>query len=303
MRSGGYPRPNPWSLISKDLLSKRRSSVIAVVGYIGVNAPTVMPLHAGDSLVCDASPTAIKSRHTSAKALFEYDRGGVAIYSLADLHAKVICSKSFAWVGSTNASENSRDNLIEASVRVSGPEARSVFEWALQQTVEDRALSTDDIRDLRKIPLDPATRRPPGNSTSPPRETPSGLTRIVFFETETASVREQKIAEKSRDAAKSTAKRKGLPSALGYLVWDGSNKAHAGDWIIQISNGHVLRPQFVVRVARDGSDRVLWLSYVKTPKKPRVAKLREIVPSLALDFEEFALSGKSKVSRVLQLFD
>lgn len=298
----GYPKPNPWTQIRKDLVSQRRSRVVAVVGYVGLDAPTVMPLRAGDSLVCDASPTAIKTRLTSAQSLLEYDKKGVATYSLEGLHAKVICSRSFAWVGSTNASKNSRDNLIEASLRVSGLQARSVFDWACQQTVEDRAFSTDDIRDLKKIPLDPVRKGSHRKPSDRPRAMPSGLRRLVFLEVFPASKREERIAEKSREAAKATAKQAGLPSALGYIVWDGPTKAETGDWVIQVSNGHILRPAIVVRISRDGSNRVLWISLVKTSKRPSVAKLRELVPRLSPNFQEFALSGSMKVARVQQLF-
>lgn len=302
MRSLGYPSPNPWDKIRADLVAGRRGPVIAVVGYIGVDAPTVMPLRAGDSLVCDASPSAIKSRLTSTRALLEYDSKGVAIYSLEDLHAKVVCSKSFAWVGSTNASTNSRDNLIEASLRVSGTQAFPIFKWAQLQTVEDRTLSTDDIHDLSKIPLDPIRKRSDLKPSSPPHKVPSDLGRVVFYEVGPASHREERIAEKSRSSAKTKAKAAGLPSALGYLVWDGPTKARAGDWIIQISSGHVLRPAYVVRVAREGSERVMWLSYAKVRKKPRIAAIREVRPELGNEFEEFELSGRKKVGAILKLF-
>jgi len=133
----GYPDPGPWTHIRRDLVKRGRPPVIAVVGYVGAGAPEVMPLRRGDMLVCDASPAAIKRRLTSTKALRQYDRIGVTVFSLAGLHAKVIAAKSFAWVGSTNASENSRDNLIEASIRIEGTKARTTFDWALAQTVDD----------------------------------------------------------------------------------------------------------------------------------------------------------------------
>jgi hypothetical protein len=303
MRSeGGYPKPNPWVGIRRDLTSRRRGQVIAVVGYIGVDAPSVMPLRAGDSLVCDASPSAIKSRLTSAKALRSFDDTGVAIYSLENLHAKVIASRNFAWVGSTNASVNSRDNLIEASVRIAKANAIPIFTWAEQQTVEDRALSTDDIRDLAKIPLDPIRSRPKTLQSKPPHKVPADLSRLVFYSVGPASTKEERIAEKSRTAAKKTAKAEGLPSSLGYLVWDGPTQARAGDWIIQVSGGHVLRPAYVVRVAREGSSRVLWLSYVKSRRKPRIAEARKARPELDDEFDEFVLSGRKSVGKVLRLF-
>jgi len=302
MQVNGYPEPGPWASIRRDLKSKRRSLVVAVVAYVGADGPAVMPLRRGDSLVCDASPSAIKSRRTSAHSLLEYDRKGVAVYSLEDLHAKVICAKTFAWVGSANASENSRDHLIEASIRVSGAQAQSVFEWALRQTVEDRALSTDDIRDLKLLPLDPAKLSAKRKSSVPPREVPRDLRKLVFYEVGPAGRREERIADKSRGSARTAARAAGLPSELSFLVWDGPTRAQAGDWIIQVSNGHVLKPAFVVRVARVGTERVLWLSLTRTYRKPVIQKMRDALPSLVPGFEEIEVSGLTKVSNLLRLF-
>jgi hypothetical protein len=261
-----------------------------------------MPLRRGDSLVCDASPTAIKRRLTSTKALREYDRRGVSVYSLPGLHAKVIASKGFAWVGSTNASENSRDNLIEASVRIEGSKARPVHDWALSQTIEDRSLSTDDIRDLARLPLDPIRSGPRKSPSLPPRQLPDRLSRIVFYEVEAATKKEERVAERGRNAAIAAAKASGLPSALSWLHWQEATKARAGDWIVQISNGHVLRPAQVVRISKEGEARVLWLSFVKTRKRPKVAELRGVVNGLEPDFSERALGKSETVQKVLTLF-
>lgn len=272
------------------------------MGYVGAGASDVMPLRKGDMLVCDASPAAIKRRLTSTKALRQYDRMGVSVFSLAGLHAKVIATKSFAWVGSTNASDNSRDNLIEASVRVEGARARAVLDWALSQAVDDRALTTDDIRDLARLPLDPLRSGPRKTVIPPPRHLPTHLSRLVFFEVATAGVREERIAERSRGSAKAAAKASGLPSSLGWLYWDEPTKARAGDWVIQISNGHVRRPAQVVRVSREGQARVLWLSYVKAPRTPKVAELRAAFTGLEPDFGELALGRAELVLKVLRLF-
>jgi hypothetical protein len=300
--TNGYPFPNPWNSIRKDLTSKRRGAVIAVVAYIGADAPQVMPLRRGDSLVCDASTGAVKGRLTSANALLKYHHRGVAVYSLDDLHAKVICTPRFAWVGSTNASANSRDNRIEASVRVSGKEAQQVFAWAEKHTVEDRELSEEDIRILRKTQLDPPRRPHRTPASARPTTIPTRLKRIVFYEVVTAGAAEERIAKKSRSAARSAARAVGYPSPLGYIVWDGPVKARAGDWVFQVSNGHVVRPAYVVRVARSGSHRVIWLSYVKTKMRPSVAKLRLVENRLEPDFEECLIVGELRVTRVTRLY-
>jgi len=253
-------------------------------------------------LVCDASPAAIRRRLTSTKALRQYDRIGVAVFSLAGLHAKVIAAKSFAWVGSTNASENSRDNLIEASVRVEGTKARAVLDWAFSQAVEDRALTADDIRDLARLPLDPIRSGPRKTVSQRPRQLPTRLSRLVFYEVATAGPKEERIAEKSRGNAKEAARASGLPSSLGWLYWDEPAKARAGDWVVQISNGHVLRPAQVVRISMEGSTRVLWLSYVKAPSRPRVAAIREVIRRREPDFGELVVLDNTKIREVLRLF-
>jgi hypothetical protein len=273
-----------------------------VVAYVGADAPQVMPLRRGDSLVCDASTRSIKGRLTSANALLKYHRRGVAVYSLDDLHAKVICSRRFAWVGSTNASANSRDNLIEASVRVSGKDAQKVLAWSEKHTVEDRELSEEDLRILRKTPLDPPRRPQRARVSAKPTRVPPELKRIVFYEVVSAGAAEERIARKSRSAARSAARAVGYPSSLGYIVWKGPVKARAGDWVFQVSNGHVLRPAYVVRVARSSSHRVIWLSYVKTAKRPSIGKLREALPILEPGFKQHVLSGQSRVGRILKLF-
>ena len=302
MSANGYPSPNPWNSIRRDLTSKRRGAVIAVVAYVGADAPRIMPLRRGDSLVCDASTGTIKGRLTSANALLKYHRRGVAVYSLDDLHAKVICTRRFAWVGSTNASANSRDNLIEASVRASGRDALKIFSWAEKHTVEHRELSEEDIRILRKTPLDPPRRPLRARVSATPKRVPPELKRIVFYEVISAGAAEERVARKSRAAARSAARAVGYPSTLGYIVWDGPVKARAGDWVFQVSNGHVLIPAYVVRVARSGSHRVIWLSYVRTAKRPSIGKLREALPILEPDFEQHVLSGQSRVGRILKLF-
>ena len=261
-----------------------------------------MPLRKGDILVCDASPAAIKRRLTSTKALRQYDRIGVAIFSLAGLHAKVIAARSFAWVGSTNASENSRDNLIEVSVRVEGTKARAVLDWAFSQALEHRALTTDDIRDLARLPLDPIRSGPRKRVSLRPRQLPPRLSRLVFYEVAAAGPQEERIAEKSRGNAKEAARAAGLPSSLGWLYWDEPTKARVGDWVVQISNGHVLRPAQIVRISKEGSARILWLSYVKAPSRPRVAAIREVIRRLEPDFGELVVLDNTKIRKVLRLF-
>ena len=146
---------SPWVAITKDVARKRRGPVVAAISYVGAKASEVLPLRKGDFLICDASQRAIKQGVTSAKTLAAYLRKGVQIFSHEGLHSKVVATENFAWVGSANASGNSRDNLTEASVRIEGPVGRSSFKWALSLATEDAKLSleakhfaTDECVDL-----------------------------------------------------------------------------------------------------------------------------------------------------------
>ena len=140
-------------MITADVARKNREPIVAAVSYVGSDAKSVLPLRSGDFLICDASEKAVKQGVTSAEALNRYKRNGVRVFSVEGLHSKVISSKQFSWVGSANASSNSRDRLIEASIRVEGPASRKAFNWALGLATEDAELTVSDIRELKRLPI------------------------------------------------------------------------------------------------------------------------------------------------------
>ena len=275
--------------------------MIAVVGYVGVDAPTVMPLRLGDTLVCDASEVAIRTRLTSAKALAAFHRGGVALFTVDGLHAKVIAGTSFSWVGSANASKNSQDNLIEASVRVTGTQATKVIDWAAGLATVDRAIDAGDLRRLLAIKLAPARPSPKANVI--PAVVPRDLRRLRFFETEAITTKaDEKATESDRPTAQAAARATGLPSSLQSIIWAGGTNVKAGDWVIDIRNGHVRSPGFVVRVGHHQRGDIIWLSPVRAKARPKVAALRSIVPALAAGFGEYTASKRSTIDPVLAQF-
>lgn len=69
----------------------------------------------GDVLVTDASDRAISAGLTSARVLRRALEDGAELYSLAELHAKVILLDGVAIFGSANISRSSREALIEAA--------------------------------------------------------------------------------------------------------------------------------------------------------------------------------------------
>ena len=297
----GFPSGNPWTEIKRDLKRRGRGQIVAAVAYVGVDGPEVMPLRQGDLLICDASPRAVKSRSTSAAALRRYHKIGVAIFSVSALHAKAIAGSDFAWVGSTNASKNSETDLIEAAVRVTGTQARKVREWILHLGTTDRELSLEDIAALARIPLDPP-RQLPRREPTPPRSLPAVLAKLRFVEVDPPTVAQEQSAEGQRSSAKLAARAQGLPSALRWLYWEGGASPRKGDWIVELVRGHVRRPAVVVRVSKVGADQVLWLSEVRTPKRPNSPELREALPELQLGFVEFTAKSPEQIRRARRLF-
>lgn len=297
----GFPAPGPWPNIRRDLEKPNRRAVVAVVAYIGVDAPTVMPLKRGDILVCDASPLSIKSNRTSADALAAYHRRRVTVFSMPGLHAKVITSSTWAWVGSANASDNSEKNLEEAAVRVTKDAAKRMQKWAQSLASEDRELELTDIRVLQKIPRD-KIRSGPQKETRP-REFPKSLQRIVFQETGLPlTAAEKSEAEGDKTKAKAAARASGVPTTLDYIWVDGPTSSKKGDWVIDIRNGHVRFPAQVIRIAKRGSGNILWLSRVKTSHRPAVSELRVIVRELEPDFGEYVTTSPATLKRILSLF-
>lgn len=297
----GFPAPGPWPNIRKDLEKPNRRAVVAVVAYIGVDAPSVMPLKRGDILVCDASPLSIKSNRTSADALAKYHRRGVTVFSMSGLHAKVIATSTWAWVGSANASENSEKNLEEAAVRITKDAAKRMLKWAQGLASEDRELELTDIRELQKIPRDKIQSGP--RKETRPHDLPNTLSKLTFVETGgDLTAKEKTTISEDKSAARSDAKAVGAPSAI-YAIWFyGQTKVKKGDWIVDIRNGHVRAPAQIVRIAKRGNDSIVWLCPIKVSSRPTVKVLRGAVPALMPDFEEHTINSASLLKRILSLF-
>jgi len=111
----------------------------------------------GDILVINASDPAIASGQTSAAAISAAQKRGAALYSLANLHAKLLVLGKFAVIGSANASKSSDNSLIEASIVTSDPGIRSQARAFIEQLVQ---LATHiDSKFLQRIEQIPVSQR------------------------------------------------------------------------------------------------------------------------------------------------
>lgn len=82
-------------------LSKCASTVQAAIAY--VSSAENLHLHAGDTLITDASENAIKAGQTSARVLREFFRRGVVVYHCAGLHAKLLFMEGRLWLAHKTA--------------------------------------------------------------------------------------------------------------------------------------------------------------------------------------------------------
>ena len=104
--------PSPWPHITRAI--RTRGPRRAAVAHLGQDAPTLLPLRAGDVLVVNASRAAVRAHATSPVALAYYVDAGVRVLSSPNLHANVIATDRRAVIGSANASHSS--TLAEEAV-------------------------------------------------------------------------------------------------------------------------------------------------------------------------------------------
>ena len=103
---------NVWKAVRPIARSCERR--VAALAY--VSAPKHLSFKAGDTLVCDATDTAVSCGETSATLLAGLSKKGVHLYSLPGLHAKVVVMGTRALIGSANLSDSSASRLREAAL-------------------------------------------------------------------------------------------------------------------------------------------------------------------------------------------
>ncbi len=97
--------PSPWPHITRAI--RTRGTRHAAIAHLGQDAPTLLPLRAGDVLVVNASRAAVRAHLTSPIALAYYLDAGVRVLSSPHLHANFIATDRQAVIGSANASHSS----------------------------------------------------------------------------------------------------------------------------------------------------------------------------------------------------
>lgn len=165
--------PDPWGEITA--AAQTPGPRYAAVAFLGPASPAMLPLKRGDTLVVNASDSAVRSRSTSPEAIAAYLEKGVLVYGEGELHAKVIATATKAVIGSANASARSRDRTIEAVV-VSDSKAMvtKVQRFVGDLADEKKQLTKADLPRLRKL-WDEGESNDPGRAVPGVNRDPEGL--------------------------------------------------------------------------------------------------------------------------------
>jgi len=242
---GGHTRfhgfGEPWKVLTpKFAASKGR--VIAAVAYVGVEAPTVLPLKKGDDLICDASAPMIAAGSTSVAALKQYLADGIEVYSHPALHAKVVLLPRRLFVGSANASGNSRDELDEAMLETTDRDAIDQAHQFIDELMQPVDLLSDtDLVKLSKIKV--ATRAAGPHRTAAHTSVPPQISRmwISGFRNQSWTKTSDAIYAAERRRIGRQARRSGqvIVEAIEWASKEASS-LRPGDWVVQIRDGQML---------------------------------------------------------------
>lgn len=271
---------NIWHEITAATKGRRGTAFIAVP-YFGKAGRSLLPLRAGDTLVVNASEAAVKSGQTYPRALRRLLDDGVRLYTLANLHAKIYVLGATAFIGSANASSNSRDELEEAVVRVRD---RALVRQAREHI---QSLCTQPLlrRDLVRLAgqyrppkrLGGATRGAKSKRPSSPRvflaQISEGEIGEEFAPALNIGEQEANTRREQSDSTIDTIWRRDFPYRMGDTVIVVFKNAYGSSWVFPPAK--VINRKVVLRRGRR-----LTLISLEAPNRPR-RRLATLVKELS----------------------
>lgn len=213
-------------------LREGRAKLFAAIAY--VTNDDIVAFREGDVLITDASDAAIKNGETSVRVLARALQRGASVFSLPNLHAKVICTAHRAIIGSANLSKSSQTRLIEAVAVSDRPELVSAaFQFINKLCAEADVIDDDFIRRTRDIPVE---RKPFRGGRGPTTRVrlQQGRTWLVGLSNNTKYPGDEDVVEAvKREVAKATKD----PDLVDWFWWPRSaarfvRLAREGDRII-----------------------------------------------------------------------
>lgn len=225
-----------WPQLTKAVRGSRQSCAVAVA-YFGKGAGTLLPLTEGSSLVVDASERAVASGQTCPTDLAKLVKRGVKVYSVPNLHAKVFVLGGAAYIGSTNVSNRSASQLVEAVIRTTEPGAvRAARKFVRNHCLHE--LTPEVLKRLGKLyrpPRVPGGKR--GKKAAKQTFSQPTLPRVLLAQCqlEEWSARDQKSHDAGAVVAKNLLVR---PSNfdLDKFRWPGKCPFRRGDVVMKVTD-------------------------------------------------------------------
>jgi hypothetical protein len=251
-----YVRREPWPAITS-AVNGANGRVRVAIAYFGTDSHDLLPLKAGDTLVCDASERAVKNGSTNPTALKEFVYQGVDVWSYEGLHAKVVVLPRRAFVGSANASRNSSERLFEAVIETTDTdEIRD-----LRAFVNNLCVKPIDLTELERLKKFVPKRPRTSPVTRDLLKLPENLDRLEVLSLTRKidwSISETKAWERGNEEARRKPKRRYSGFQIGYVS---VNEPLDEDlWVVQVVDGRALSPGVVVYASSYRNAHVVWLA-------------------------------------------
>lgn len=176
-------REQLWTTLQQRARIGKGKNLVAVP-YVGTGAAKLLPLGAGDVLLCALTEGNCRNGSVNPDELYALRKRGVRLFIRADLHAKVYLLGTRLIVGSANLSVNSRDALDEAGLHTSDKSvvkrARTWFAERMAEPVTPAWLAY--CKKIHRPAKAPGRERARKNASSLPRARRVWLLRAEYWD-------------------------------------------------------------------------------------------------------------------------
>ena len=284
------------SHIWKDITehTKRQANRCHVaVPYFSDGASRMLPLKEGSTLIVDMSKDTVGSGLTMPSEVSKLLKRGVDIHFVENLHAKVLVIGNRAYIGSTNVSKNSAENLVEATVVTSDtPVVRACRRFV--DSLRGELITPEFARRMQKLykppKFGPGQKRGKLGRTTGIRHSPLWLVPLEYDEWDEADEAAHK-AGLPRAKAALTSER---DFRMGSFCWLGSglDRLRNNDLVIQILKDgrkklvHPASRVLPMRRYRVGRSRRA-IVFLETAKNLRAKNLKSVLTRLGTTPKRF----------------
>lgn len=263
-----------WNSIGNLAKSAKRKHI--AVAYLGSGASDIIPLGRGDTLVVDMSLLAVKSGQTNPHEVAKYIKAGVAVFTCANLHAKVYIFDRTAIISSGNLSHHSQSTLVEAGVVTREPSVLKTARGFIKSIQVER-VSPEYLKLCKKSYKPPRFAGGTANKRRTKKVVPtysrlwiSGISDVDF------SKQEELISEREAKKALKEVKDK-RRYEVNSVRWTGDSHftrlARKGDLLLQLYHNKAYPPARIARIFKyqlPNRKQTRFLILVEDEKNPKL---------------------------------